>query len=263
VVAEGVIGCAAPGFFMDELVLNYQVDGNGPPLLLVHGFGISFNIWQNLLPLLRQHLTLVVVELPGIGKSPMPSLEQTYLCACVEAIERVRLTLGFESWSVLGYSTGSRIAEAYVQTYAQHVSRAIFLCPLAMDAFKVLGLRIGFWIDGFVPAIGSWILRGWRLKFFISLLGFNLRSNPYADEWQNEIGALPVQVLKETLKMVIPFGANRFSVPVPVSLIWGDEDIVPLTPRKHAQCDYFVHANHAAPVIAAEEVAQAILSILK
>ena len=42
------------------------------PLLLVHGFGISFNIWKELLPLLCPYFTLVMVELPGIGESPMP-----------------------------------------------------------------------------------------------------------------------------------------------------------------------------------------------
>ena len=248
---------------VEGLKLNYRVEGNGTPLLLVHGFGISFNIWKNLAPLLRKHHTLVMAELPGIGESPMPAAGQTYLQAAIEGIEQVRLAVGFEKWDVLGYSTGSRIAEAYVQRYAPHVGCAIFLCPARVEVIKLLSLKIGFWIDGFLPATGDWILSGWRLKFLITWFGFNLRPEPLADEWYAEIGAAPVCVLKETLKMVISVGTKPFSVPVPCIFIWGDADIVPATPRKAGAEDYFVHARHDAPLAAAGEVVQVILSILK
>jgi pimeloyl-ACP methyl ester carboxylesterase len=247
---------------MDEIVLNYETEGKGPPLLLVHGFGISFNIWKNLVPFLHSHFTLVMVELPGIGRSPMTGDGQPYLAACIEAIERLRLALGMETWDVLGYSTGSRIAEAYVRTYAPHVCRAVFLCPLALDSLKSMGLHFGLWVDGFLPAVGNWLLSGWRLHFLISSLAFNLRPDPHAEEWFNEIVALPVRVLKETLKVVDWNGTRPFEVPVSSVMIWGDIDAIPVRPRRRGPRDYFVHANHAAPVVAAGEVAGTILSIL-
>jgi len=247
---------------MNEVILNYQVVGDGPPLLLIHGFGISFDIWKNLIPFLRPHFTLVMVELPGIGQSPMPASE-TYLSASVDALECLRSALGFETWDVFGYSTGSRIAEAYVQTYAPHVRHIIFLCPMFVDIPKLLFLRLGFWIDGLVPAAGTWLLRGWRLRFFISLFGFNLISDPHTTEWYAQISAAPVNVLKETVKIVAALGLRPFDVPVPFSIIWGDADIIPVTPRKRQPHDYFVKSNHAAPIVAAREVAGTILSILK
>ena len=101
--------------------LNYRVEGKGEPLLLVHGFGVSFNIWRNLLPLLCSRFTVVMIELPGIGESPIEMNDQSYLTASMEAIECLRSTLGFESWNILGYSTGSRIVEAYARAYASRV----------------------------------------------------------------------------------------------------------------------------------------------
>lgn len=247
---------------MDEVILNYQIVGDGLPLLLIHGFGISFDIWKNLIPFLEAHFTLVMVELPGIGRSPMPA-SGTYLSASVDALDRLRSALGFGKWDVFGYSTGSRIAEAYVRMYAPHVGRAIFLCPMFMDIPKILFLRLGFWIDGFFPAAGTWLLRGWRLRFFISLFGFNLIPNSHTDEWHAQISEVPVNVLKETLKMIAKLGLNSYSAPVPFSAIWGNADIIPVTPRKRGPHDYFVKSNHAAPIVAAHEVAGTILSILK
>ncbi len=235
--------------------------GDGLPLLLVHGFGISFDIWKKLIPFLDAHFTLVMVELPGIGKSPMVS--GSYLSSSVDALERLRLKLGFEKWDVFGYSTGSRIAETYVQTHASHVGRVIFLCPMFVDIPKILFLRLGFWIDGFFPAAGTWLLRGWRLRFFISLFGFNLTPDPHTDEWYHQISEVPVNVLKETVKMISELGLNSYSVPVPFSIIWGRADIIPVTPHKRGPHDYFVKSNHAAPVIAADEVSALITRLLR
>jgi pimeloyl-ACP methyl ester carboxylesterase len=248
---------------MDNAVLNYRVVGNGPPLLLVHGFGISFNIWQNLLPLLCPYFTLVMVELPGIGKSPMPAGGGDYLPRTVEALENIRRVLGFETWNVLGYSTGTRIVEAYAKSCPENIYRVIFLCPLIVEDLKIILLRLCFWVDGFMPATIPWLLRGSQLKFLILLLGFSLQSDPLIDEWQSEIGSCPVLVLKETARMIIPIGTEPFFAPVPFSSIWGDMDIVPKKPRNPRQNDHFIHANHAAPLLASNEISKIVTDFLK
>jgi pimeloyl-ACP methyl ester carboxylesterase len=247
---------------MDELVLNHQIAGDGPPLLLVHGFGISFNIWKELVPLLCQYFTLVIIELPGIGKSSMPPPGDDYLCAAVQAVERVRRAREFETWNVLGYSTGSRIAEAYVRNYANHVSQAVFLCPMKVENFKLLILRLSFWVDSFIPTFIPWMMSSWRLKFLIFVFGFSLHPDSHIDDWQTEIGLAPIRVLKETAKMMIPVGTRPFSVPVPFSLIWGDTDIVPIKPRKPEGRDHFIHANHAAPILAPVEISEIVINFL-
>ena len=163
----------------------------------------------------------------------------------------------------MGYSTGSRIAEAYVQASAQHVHRAIFLCPLVIDAYKMWLLRLGLWLDSRIPAFGTWIISGWRLKFLISWLGFNLEADPMRDEWYAEIGSVPVRVLKATIRAAASGAKGDFSVPVPYAMIWGNRDLVPLTPGHPGEHDYFVHARHAAPAEAADEIAQLVTSFAK
>ncbi len=244
-------------------MLNYRTEGNGSPLLLVHGFGISFNIWRQLIPLLRPHFRLVMIELPGIGRSPTPEVDGKYFAAAIEGIEGVRQVLEIEKWAVLGYSSGSRIAEAYVQRHAGHVSKAVFLCPLTIDVHKRGGLRLGLWLDQHAPAIGTWILSGWRLRFLISWLGFNLRRDPRSAAWYAEIGAAPVRVLKETIRAVASSASGSFSVPVPHAMIWGHRDLVPLAPRQPGEHDYFVRGRHAAPVESAEEIATVVIGFLR
>jgi pimeloyl-ACP methyl ester carboxylesterase len=49
--------------------LYYRTAGQGSPLVLIHGFGVSGYIWQLMLPYLAQQHQVFIVDLPGYGKS--------------------------------------------------------------------------------------------------------------------------------------------------------------------------------------------------
>jgi pimeloyl-ACP methyl ester carboxylesterase len=246
-------------------MLNYRIDGDGPPLLLLHGFGISFNIWTDLLPHLRGHFKLVTVELPGIGLSPVPPLSVPYLAAAVDALDSLRDSLAIPRWSVIGYSSGSRVAEAYIQSHTERVERVVFLCPAVTEPFKAAGLRAGIRLDAKVPQLGNWVLSGWRIRFLIQLLGFNLKPNSLAPAWYTEITSQPVDILKETLRSMPEEGARPFDVPAEIQsiFIWGREDLITVTPHRPSTRDIVIHANHSMPQTKAHELAEIILQFLK
>lgn len=242
-------------------MLNYQMEGNGPPLLLIHGFGISFNIWQSLRPLLKDAFTLIMIELPGIGKSPAP--EGDYLEACDREIEALRLALKIERWNILGYSSGTRVAEHYLRRHSEHATKLIHLCPAQTQAFKALGLRIAKALDARFPSAGNWTLSGWRLHFLIRLLGFNLRPSPHVRAWMDEISSQPVEILKETIRSIPGDGACPFDIPaVPHLLIWGRHDLITASPGKPGLHQRLINATHAAPVLDAQEIAALALPFL-
>jgi pimeloyl-ACP methyl ester carboxylesterase len=245
-------------------MLNYRIDGDGPPLLLLHGFGISFNIWTDLAPRLRDHFKLVTVELPGIGLSPLPPPAQPYLAAAVDALDSLRDFLSIPRWSVIGYSSGSRVAEAYLQSLAERVERVVFLCPAVTEPFKAAGLRAGIRLDAKFPQLGNWVLSSWRIRFLIQLLGFNLKPNSLASVWYNEITSQPVDMLKATLRSMPEEGARPFEVPaqIPALFVWGRDDLITARPRRPSERDVILHANHSMPQTKAREVAEIIFPFL-
>ena len=87
-------------------MLHYRVVGSGTPLLLIHGWGVTYGVWQNLEPLLAPYFQLIMLELPGTGSTTMVDWGASYYPACAEAIEELRLMLGIEQWAILAYSTG-------------------------------------------------------------------------------------------------------------------------------------------------------------
>jgi pimeloyl-ACP methyl ester carboxylesterase len=88
-------------------MIAFDRHGSGEPLLLLHGTGLSRQVWDPVVGLLRERRELVVVDLPGHGVSPPPAapIRPTPLGYAV-ALAALLDELGFETVDVTGNSAG-------------------------------------------------------------------------------------------------------------------------------------------------------------
>ncbi len=243
-------------------MLNYRLEGSGEPLLLIHGWGVTYATWDNLAPLLTPHFQLIMIELPGIGGSPQIEAEEPYYPTCAEEIEAVRVALGIEKWSLLAYSSGTRAAEAYVQRYPQSVQNAIFLCPIYLVEIWTLFLRVLENTQNLT--IRRWILSHWRLYSLILALGFNGRPHTYTSTWKHEIELQSRDILIRTLCEIPGKGRTPFELPeVSTLFIWGERDALTARPRPLRPNDILIPANHSAPMLAANYVAEIVIPFIQ
>lgn len=96
-------------------LLHFEVhEGEGPPLLLVHGFMSSRAQWAANLEGLRRFATPVTVELWGHGRSPVPEDPALYHPrAYVAQFEAIRQRIGAARWYVCGQSFGAALTLRY------------------------------------------------------------------------------------------------------------------------------------------------------
>jgi pimeloyl-ACP methyl ester carboxylesterase len=244
-------------------MLSYKLEGQGPHLLLIHGWGVTFNIWQNLAPLLASDFTLVMIELPGLGGSGLADPHQSYYDECASAIQELREALNIEQWSVLSYSAGTRAGEAYVKRDAAHVTRAAFLCPAYLNRWRSMGLGFFLHLDEHWPQIGDWMLSDWRLHNLVVWLAFNGNYHAVAADWTKEISTQPVLSLKASLRDLPAWGHRAFDVSgLQTLFIYGRHDQALTRPRRLQANDRLIPTDHSAPMLAAQIVAEAILPFL-
>jgi pimeloyl-ACP methyl ester carboxylesterase len=90
--------------------IHVAMDGQGPPLLMLHGFGSSGAALRPLFPYLRNSMTVIAPDLPGWGyseRSPQADhSHQANAALMLELLDR----LGIHSAVVLGHGTGADIA---------------------------------------------------------------------------------------------------------------------------------------------------------
>ena len=104
----------------DAIDCAFTVQGEGPPLFLIHGIGAARNTWAKALPVLTPHYTVITYDLRGHGASPMPDGEFG-LDELVNDLERVREQTGFETAHFAGHSLGGMIGPAYARRYPNRV----------------------------------------------------------------------------------------------------------------------------------------------
>ncbi len=97
-------------------------EGQGPPLLLVHGMLASRAQWLLNLPMLSTCTTPVTVELWGHHLSPSPSDPEAYKPAnYTQLFEAIRERLGIERWFVGGCSLGGALTMRYSISHPDRV----------------------------------------------------------------------------------------------------------------------------------------------
>jgi pimeloyl-ACP methyl ester carboxylesterase len=248
---------------MRKISLSYRITGYGPPLLLLHGMGVTYFIWKNLEPLLTPYYKLIIVELPGHGCSPALPAGISYYPGSAARLEELRQQLEIDRWSILGYSMGTRVLQEYLRCYPERVSSAFFICPLLAKRTAALLLQGFIGIEPFVPWLSGFLLRGWMLYQLVIQLGFNGCKHPYAVQWMEEISAQPLETLKKLLTDLPAAGRDPFEIipAIPMLFLWGDRDRIVEKPRFLENCAKLVKGGHAAPMLAAEEIARCILRL--
>ncbi|MGH8370660.1 MAG: alpha/beta fold hydrolase, partial [Gammaproteobacteria bacterium] len=85
--------------------LHCETSGDGPDLVLVHGWGVNSAVWQSVLPLLIRRYRVTCVDLPGHGAS-----HDTSMSAPLTAVAQQVLAVVPQSAIWLGWSLGGLIA---------------------------------------------------------------------------------------------------------------------------------------------------------
>jgi 2-succinyl-6-hydroxy-2,4-cyclohexadiene-1-carboxylate synthase len=112
-------------FAVNGLGFNLETAGEGPALLLLHGFTGSLESWR---PFFDQWpgFQLVAVDLTGHGGSDAPPDAARYAIEpCVGGLTGILDSLGIEKATVLGYSLGGRIALQLALARPERVSALV------------------------------------------------------------------------------------------------------------------------------------------
>ena len=106
--------------------------GEGPPMLLMHGFLSSRAQWVANLEALAAVCTPVTMELLGHGRSEAPSDPAAYAAATyVRRFETLREMLGADRWLVCGQSFGAGLTLRYALEHPNRVIGQVFTNSLS------------------------------------------------------------------------------------------------------------------------------------
>lgn len=101
--------------------------GEGPPLLLLHGYPQTHVMWHRVAPELARDFHVVCPDLRGYGDSSRPPSDATHSPyskrAMAQDMVEVMAHLGYQQFAVAGHDRGARVAHRMALDHPRQVSR--------------------------------------------------------------------------------------------------------------------------------------------
>ena len=108
--------------------LHYVTQGEGPLMLMLHGFPDFWYSWRHQIPEFADDYKVVALDLRGYNESDKPKkLENYKMKELVEDVKEVIQGLGYESCILVGHDWGGAIAWSFVYAYPDLVDKLIVM----------------------------------------------------------------------------------------------------------------------------------------
>ncbi len=114
---------------VEGVKLHYLMAGQGPAVILLHGYTETAHMWKPIIPLLAGKFTVIAPDLPGIGDSEIPANGLDMKSAAI-SIHGLAKSLGVKKARVVGHDIGLMVAYAYAAQFPEEVEKLV-----VMDAF--------------------------------------------------------------------------------------------------------------------------------
>ena len=231
-------------------MMAYQMEGQGPVLLLLHGIAGSSRTWRDVIPLLTDRFTVIAPDLMGHGLSEKPVGDYS-LGAFASGIRDLLEVLDVDRASVVGQSFGGGVAMQLAYQHPELCSRLVLVDSggLGREVNWILRFMTLPGSEYVMPLIFPGFVRDWGDSLFRSMNERGIRLGRITEMWSAYASLAEAenrQAFARTIRSVIDPGGQTVSAmdrlylasPMPTLIIWGDrDDIIPVS---HA------HAAHEA-----------------
>jgi pimeloyl-ACP methyl ester carboxylesterase len=136
-------------------------EGDGAPLVFVHGLSGSWPNWLEQLPVFAaaEH-RVIAMDLPGFGHSPMPR-ERITISGYARLLDGLCDELGIDAATVVGNSMGGFISAELAISFPQRVERLVLVSPAGLSTYRHPGATRALpafqRYERFIGAYSAWL----------------------------------------------------------------------------------------------------------
>ena len=249
--------------------IHYLKQGEGTPLILVHGFACSTYTWRKLIPLLADQYTVYALDLLGFGLSDKPPDGNYDLRSQGSLVLDFMNALHLPSATLVGHSMGG-VVVAYAAVEAPAKVKALVL----VDAGFYSGGAPAFFKYIFFPLDRIMAKQFYTKKMRMKSFSRCYYNKSFITDEVMEGYMLPtttphaVDALARMMKEVGPRKYEGISehISEPTLIVWGEQDL-PIPPRdgerlnreiKGSKLMIVKECGHMSPEEKPEELAKAI-----
>ena len=233
-----IAGAEERSVLLNGVTWRYWRAGDGPPLVLIHGFmGYSFSWRFNMAPL-SQYFSVYAIDLPGCGFSQRPRVGECSLCGDAEGVLNFMEELGIENADIVGSSRGGGLgmimtAMALRTNRLHRVRRLVLVSPINpwSSHGKVLTRLLATTLGGLYVVHVQPRLRVIAKRYFKALYGDPARIAPGTFEGYIAGVEAPgsfehlLRILRSWHEDLAAIGQSLSEISgIPTLILWGSRD---------------------------------------
>jgi pimeloyl-ACP methyl ester carboxylesterase len=214
---------------LNGLHMHVVSAGQGPAVLLLHGFPDTHIVWRKQIQVLAEAgFRVIAPDLRGYGKTDapadVPAYAMVHLCADVLALLDA---LGLDRVSLVGHDWGAALGWRLCIDAPDRFERFVALSVGHLEAVRRAGLgqRLRFYYMAIfcIPGFSEWLLKAgnWRIVRGLT------RDRSQAEHWIRDLspeGRLTAALNYYRANVKPGRGSGSSVVKVPVMGIWSDGD---------------------------------------
>ena len=219
-----------PFLDLPNLKLYYEMTGDGPPLLLIHGLGSSTRDWEKQVELFAREYQVITLDLPGHGRSDKPPGPYSIGMFADDTVALVR-ELGVAPLHVVGISMGGMVAFELTVRFPELVRSLTVVNSYPEMRVETLREHLQVWRRFlFLELLG---MRGTGI-----MLGRHLFPKPehrelrkiFANRWAEN----DKRAYRESLRALLNWDVERHlaEITCPVLVVASDQDYMPLDEKR-------------------------------
>ena len=112
---------------LGEVMLHYVIAGDGPPVVLLHGWPQTWWEWRHIIPELANRFTVIAPDMRGLGDSSRPLSGYDKKTVAEDIWQLVNGILGKERFAVVGHDWGGPTAYALAAAHSDAIEKLAIL----------------------------------------------------------------------------------------------------------------------------------------
>jgi len=124
---------------INRIDINYMVEGQGEPLVMIAGFSADQSLWKSQLPAFKKKFQVVIFDNRGVGKSDKPKGPYSPRMMSEDTIKLMDF-LNIKKAHILGHSMGGLIAQEIAINHPERIMKLILASTWAYQDNDVNGV---------------------------------------------------------------------------------------------------------------------------